>query len=64
MNTKITIGFDAKRIVRNASGLGMYSRTLVNNIIRCNNSGDVGPAVYETCGPVNRCQRDAVCGAR
>ena len=40
MNTKITIGFDAKRIVRNASGLGMYSRTLVNNIIRCNNSGD------------------------
>ena len=46
MNTKITIGFDAKRIVRNASGLGMYSRTLVNNIIRCNNSGDED----ELCG--------------
>ncbi len=27
-----TIGFDAKRIVRNASGLGNYSRTLINGL--------------------------------
>ena len=27
------IGFDAKRIVRNGTGLGSYSRTLVNNLI-------------------------------
>lgn len=27
------IGFDAKRIVRNATGLGNYGRTLVNNIM-------------------------------
>lgn len=27
-----TIGFDAKRIVRNATGLGNYSRTLVNDL--------------------------------
>ena len=27
------IGFDAKRIVRNGTGLGRYSRTLVNNLI-------------------------------
>ena len=29
---KTIIGFDAKRIVRNATGLGSYSRTLVNNL--------------------------------
>ena len=28
------IGFDAKRIVRNASGLGNYSRTLVGDLQR------------------------------
>ena len=28
------IGFDAKRIVRNATGLGNYGRTLVNNLMR------------------------------
>lgn len=28
----ITIGFDAKRIVRNFTGLGSYSRTLVNDL--------------------------------
>lgn len=30
--TKITIGFDAKRIVRNATGLGNYCRTLVSDL--------------------------------
>jgi glycosyltransferase involved in cell wall biosynthesis len=33
-NKIITIGFDAKRIVRNVTGLGNYSRTLVNNLIK------------------------------
>ena len=28
----MTIGFDAKRIVRNATGLGSYSRTLINSL--------------------------------
>ena len=28
----LTIGFDAKRIVRNFTGLGNYSRTLVNGL--------------------------------
>ena len=28
------VGFDAKRIVRNGTGLGSYGRTLVNDIIR------------------------------
>ena len=30
----ITIGIDAKRIVRNGTGLGSYGRTLVNDLIR------------------------------
>lgn len=30
------IGFDAKRIVRNNTGLGNYCRTLINDMIRCN----------------------------
>lgn len=30
----ITIGMDAKRIVRNGTGLGSYGRTLVNDLIR------------------------------
>ena len=30
------IGYDAKRIVRNATGLGSYGRTLVNDIARLN----------------------------
>ena len=29
---KMTIGFDAKRIVRNGTGLGSYGRTLVNDL--------------------------------
>lgn len=33
-NKMTTIGFDAKRIVRNKTGLGNYSRTLVSNIIK------------------------------
>ena len=32
------IGFDAKRIVRNGTGLGSYGRTLVNDIARVNPS--------------------------
>lgn len=32
------IGYDAKRIVRNATGLGSYGRTLVNDIARLNPS--------------------------
>lgn len=31
---KLTVGFDAKRIVRNGTGLGSYGRTLVNDLIR------------------------------
>ena len=31
---KLTIGLDAKRIVRNGTGLGSYGRTLVNDLIR------------------------------
>ncbi|MDO4948622.1 MAG: glycosyltransferase family 1 protein [Bacteroidales bacterium] len=36
MEQQILIGFDAKRITHNATGLGNYCRTLVNNIIRKN----------------------------
>ena len=32
MNNSITIGFDAKRIVRNNTGLGSYGRTLVRDL--------------------------------
>ena len=32
MNSKLTIGYDAKRIVRNGTGLGSYGRTLVNDL--------------------------------
>ena len=35
MNHQLTIGYDAKRIVRNGTGLGNYGRTLVNDIARC-----------------------------
>ena len=31
----VIIGYDAKRIVRNATGLGNYGRTLVNDIVNC-----------------------------
>ena len=34
MNGPLIIGFDAKRIVRNATGLGSYARTLVNDLAR------------------------------
>ena len=30
--TPLHIGFDAKRIVRNGTGLGAYGRTLVNDL--------------------------------
>ena len=39
------IGFDAKRIVRNGTGLGGYGRTLVNDLIR-RNSGDMELLLY------------------
>ena len=32
MNDQLIIGYDAKRIVRNGTGLGSYGRTLVNDI--------------------------------
>jgi glycosyltransferase involved in cell wall biosynthesis len=32
---QLIIGYDAKRIVRNGTGLGSYGRTLVNDIARC-----------------------------
>ena len=35
MNQQLIIGYDAKRIVRNGTGLGSYGRTLVNDIARC-----------------------------
>ena len=38
-NKKVLIGYDAKRIVRNATGLGGYGRTLVNDIIKRNEQG-------------------------
>ncbi len=34
--TPIIIGYDAKRIVRNGTGLGNYSRTLIKNILGTN----------------------------
>ena len=37
MKDSMTIGFDAKRLVRNNTGLGNYCRTLINDMIRCNN---------------------------
>ena len=33
MPQNLIIGFDAKRIVRNATGLGNYGRTLVNDLV-------------------------------
>ncbi len=35
--TRLLIGFDAKRIVRNATGLGNYSRTLIKNLLSWHN---------------------------
>jgi glycosyltransferase involved in cell wall biosynthesis len=36
MKDSMIIGFDAKRIVRNGTGLGNYCRTLINDMIRYN----------------------------
>lgn len=36
MCKQISVGFDAKRIVRNGTGLGSYGRTLVNDLVRLN----------------------------
>lgn len=38
MKDSMIIGFDAKRIVRNNTGLGNYCRTLINDMIRLNDS--------------------------
>ena len=38
MKDSMIIGFDAKRIVRNNTGLGNYCRTLINDMIRRNDS--------------------------
>ena len=38
MKDSMIIGFDAKRIVRNNTGLGNYCRTLINDMIRCNDN--------------------------
>ena len=40
MNDQLIIGYDAKRIVSNGTGLGSYGRTLVNDIARCTGSAD------------------------
>lgn len=40
---KITIGFDAKRIVRNGTGLGSYGRTLVNDLAQLSHTADGWP---------------------
>ncbi len=37
MMGQMVIGYDAKRIVRNGTGLGSYGRTLVNDIVRLGN---------------------------
>ena len=42
MNTPLIIGMDAKRIVSNASGLGSYGRTLVNDLA----AGDLQLRLY------------------
>ena len=34
MNKDLVIGFDAKRAVANGTGLGSYSRTLINDLAR------------------------------
>ena len=49
MNRKLTIGLDAKRIVRNGTGLGSYGRTLANDLAclqHLNAQGDA--SVYDT----------------
>lgn len=45
MRDPMIIGFDAKRIVRNNTGLGNYCRTLINAMIRCN-KGDKELLLY------------------
>ena len=41
----MVVGLDAKRIVRNGTGLGSYGRTLVNDLIRRNN-GELDLRLY------------------
>ena len=45
MTENKNIGFDAKRIVRNGTGLGGYGRTLVNDLIR-RNGGEMELLLY------------------
>ena len=44
MNRPLTIGYDAKRIVRNGTGLGSYGRTLVNDL-SCLRLNEGSPAI-------------------
>ncbi len=39
MNLPVTIGFDAKRIVSNTTGLGSYGRTLINALAEADQTG-------------------------
>ena len=48
MNHQLIIGYDAKRIVRNGTGLGNYGRTLVNDIARC---GGTVPLILRLYAP-------------
>jgi len=49
MNRKLTIGLDAKRIVRNGTGLGSYGRTLANDLACLQHLNAQGNAsVYDT----------------
>jgi glycosyltransferase involved in cell wall biosynthesis len=48
MNQQLIIGYDAKRIVRNGTGLGNYGRTLVNDIARC---GGTVPLILRLYAP-------------
>ena len=41
----LTIGYDAKRIVRNATGLGNYGRTLINDLA-VNSPGNIKYRLY------------------
>ena len=39
MDTPLIIGFDAKRIVSNTTGLGSYGRTLINALAEADHTG-------------------------
>ncbi|MBO6117660.1 MAG: glycosyltransferase family 4 protein [Bacteroidales bacterium] len=43
---KITVGLDAKRAVSNATGLGSYARTLINDLTKTNSGNDFSFLLY------------------